>query len=228
VQLIRLLYDRFSSLIRELAKFGTVGAIAFVVDFGGTNLLRFGVHLGPLTSKVFATVIAATFAYLANRYWTWRHREQTGLAREYFLFFVLNGIGLLISLLIIGFVEYTLEMRDPLSYNISLIIGTALGTLFRFWSYKKWVFLPPELPPVDPHTGLPETGDATPHRTHGAPAPLGPDRSIPGTSCRAADDAVARGLVGGPQEEREGRRPRPHQFQAATVRGGQRPGERQP
>jgi putative flippase GtrA len=160
VQLIHHLYDRFSALFRELAKFGTVGAIAFVIDFAGTNLLRYGAHLGPLTSKVFATVIAATFAYLANRFWTWRHREQSGLAREYFLFFVLNGIGLLISLLIIGFVEYTLGWRDPLSYNASMIVGTGLGTLFRFWSYKKWVFLPPELPPVDPHTGLPEVSDA--------------------------------------------------------------------
>ncbi|GAA1517978.1 GtrA family protein [Sphaerisporangium rubeum] len=156
MQLIRRLYDRFSALFRELAKFGTVGALAFVIDFGGTNLLRYGVQLGPLTSKVGATVIAATFAYLANRFWTWRHREKSGLAREYFLFFVLNGIGLLISLLIIGFVEYTLGWTDPLSYNASMIVGTALGTLFRFWSYKKWVFLPPELPPVDPHTGLPE------------------------------------------------------------------------
>ncbi|MFC6080813.1 GtrA family protein [Sphaerisporangium aureirubrum] len=156
MQLIHRLYDRFSALFRELAKFGAVGAIAFVIDFAGTNVMRYGVHLGPLTSKVIATVIAATFAYLANRFWTWRHREQSGLAREYFLFFVLNGIGLLISLLIIGFVEYTLGWRDPLSYNASMIVGTALGTLFRFWSYKKWVFLPPELPPVAAATGLPE------------------------------------------------------------------------
>jgi putative flippase GtrA len=178
VQLIGRLYDRFSSLFRELAKFGTVGAGAFVIDFGGTNLMRYGVHLGPLTSKVIATVVAATLAYVANRYWTWRHREQTGLAREYFLFFVLNGVGLLISLLIIVFVEYTLQMRDPLSYNVSLIFGTALGTLFRFWSYKKWVFLPPGMPPVDPHTGLPDSGgspqsppkDASPQSSPGGAA----------------------------------------------------------
>ncbi|MET8156150.1 GtrA family protein [Sphaerisporangium sp. NPDC005289] len=160
MQFIRRLYDQFSSLLRELAKFGIVGAVAFIVDWGSTNLLRYVVELGPLTSKTFATVLAATLAYLANRYWTWRHREKSGLAREYFLFFVLNGIGLLISLLIIGFVEYTLKMTDPLSYNISFFIGTALGTVFRYWSYKKWVFLPPELPPVDPHTGLPEAGPA--------------------------------------------------------------------
>ncbi len=150
VRLLRTAYERFASLLHELLKFGTVGALAFVIDFGGTNLLRYGVELGPLSSKVFATVIAATFAYLGNRLWTFRHREQSGLAREYFLFFLLNGIGLLISLLVIGFVTYTLKLHDPLSYNIAQMIGLVLGTLFRFWSYKKWVFLAgPTLQPVE-------------------------------------------------------------------------------
>lgn len=144
-----------------MAKFGTVGAAMFFIDLGATNLLRYGLGQGPLSSKVIATVIAATLSYVANRYWTWRHRENSGLAREYFLFFVLNGIGLLISLLVIGFVEYTLELQTALAYNISIIVGTGFGTLFRFWSYKKWVFLPPGLPPVDPHTGLPEAGPET-------------------------------------------------------------------
>lgn len=144
MELFRRLYRRFALLVHELAKFGTIGAIAFVIDFGGTNLLRYGIGMGPLSSKAIATVVAATFAYLGNRYWTWRHREQSGLAREYVLFFILNGIGLLISLLVIGFVTYTLGLNDPLSYNIALILGTGLGTLFRFWSYKKWVFLEPD------------------------------------------------------------------------------------
>ncbi|MEU4829663.1 GtrA family protein [Streptosporangium sp. NPDC023615] len=149
---LRNAYGRLAELARELAKFGTVGAIAFVIDYGGTNLLRFGFDWGPLKSKIAATVVAATLAYLGNRHWTFKDREQSGLAREYFLFFVLNGIGLLISLLVIGFVTYTLGREDPLSYNIALIIGTGIGTLFRFWSYKKWVFLAPVIPviPVDP------------------------------------------------------------------------------
>jgi putative flippase GtrA len=150
VQLFRRAYERFAALLHELLKFGIVGALAFVVDFGGANLLRFGVGLGPLTSKILATTIAATLAYLGNRFWTFRHREQTGLAREYVLFFLLNGIGLLISLLIIGFVTYSLGMHDAVSYNIAQGIGLVLGTIFRFWSYKKWVFLPvSKLPPME-------------------------------------------------------------------------------
>lgn len=150
------LYQQFQSLVHELAKFGVVGAVGFVMNYAITNLLRFGVGLGPLTSNVYATVATTTFAYFANRYWTFRHREQSGLGREYFLFFVFNGIGLLIQILCIGFASYTLELEGPIAYNAALTAGVVGGTLFRYWSYKKWVFLPPSLPPVDPHTGLPE------------------------------------------------------------------------
>lgn len=134
-------YKRLADLVRELSKFGTVGAVAFVVDTGGFNILQYGLHWGPLISKVVATVIAATFAYLGNRLWTFRHREQSGFAREYLLFFLLNGVALLIGLLCIAFTRYTLELTDPLSINIANLVGIGLGTLFRFWSYKKWVFL---------------------------------------------------------------------------------------
>lgn len=150
--MLRRAYQRVGHLVHELAKFGTIGGIAFFIDTGMLNLFKLGLDQGPLTSKVYATVISTTFAYLGNRFWTFRHREQSGLAREYFLFFLLNGIALLIGLLVIGFTTYTLELHDPLSYNIANIVGVGLGTLFRYWSYKKWVFLsatediPQELP----------------------------------------------------------------------------------
>ncbi|MGW5680539.1 GtrA family protein [Nonomuraea sp. NPDC003754] len=156
MEFLKRAYSRVVHLLHELAKFGTIGGIAFFVDMGATNLFRFGFGWGPLVSAVLATCISATFAYIGNRYWTFRDREQSGLAREYALFFLLNGIGLLIALICIGFTTYTLGLQDPLSYNIAKIVGVAFGTLFRFWSYKRWVFLAPEDPPVEPATGLPE------------------------------------------------------------------------
>ena len=37
---VRGLYERFRQLVHEAAKFGTVGAVAFLVATIGTNLLR--------------------------------------------------------------------------------------------------------------------------------------------------------------------------------------------
>src|SRR3954469_21392375 len=135
---------RLRRLARELAKFGSVGAVAFVINFGLFNLLHAsaGGDLGPLTANGIATVIATTFAYFANRYWTFRHRDRSGLGREYALFFVLNGIGLVITEVFIGFTHYVLDQRSLIAFNIAQIIGTGVATLFRYWSYKRWVFLP--------------------------------------------------------------------------------------
>ena len=136
----RKMYEQFRQLIHELAKFGVVGVIAFLVTEVGTNLLHFQASLGPLVSNVIATVVATFVSFGGNRYWTFRHRDRAGLRRESALFFVLNGVGLLIQLACLGFAYYVLDMTDKLSYNVALFIGIGLGTMFRFWSYRAWVW----------------------------------------------------------------------------------------
>jgi putative flippase GtrA len=139
---VRHLYDTFEHLIHEIAKFGVVGAAAFVLTFALSNGFHFGLDLGPLTSFGLATAIAALASYFANRHWTWRHKDQSGLRRELPLFLLLSLIGLAISEIPVGFSEYLLHKHSALAYNISsTLIGTALGTVWRFWSFRRWVFL---------------------------------------------------------------------------------------
>jgi putative flippase GtrA len=139
--------SRTSQLVHEVAKFGAVGLVALVVDVGLFNLLRYGtdgdgpLYGKPLTAKTISVVVATVVAYLGNRFWTFRNRARTGYAREYVLFFVLNGVGLAISVGILALSHYVLGLRSPLADNISAnVIGLGLGTLFRFWSYRRWVF----------------------------------------------------------------------------------------
>jgi putative flippase GtrA len=156
------LYERFRQLIHEVAKFGVVGVIAFIVTEVGTNLLYLQAGVGPLTSNTIATVVAACVSFAGNRYWTFRHRDRAGIGREYVIFFVLNAIGLGIQLACLGFTYYVLGLTDKFSYNVALFIGIALGTLFRFWSYRVWVWR--AVPPEDAAeiAGLPETVGSPP------------------------------------------------------------------
>lgn len=137
------LRERFDVVVRELAKFGVVGVIAYVIDVGVYNLLHVGAHVGPLSSKVVSTVVAATVAFVGNRNWSFRHRERTrSVHHEYLLFFALNVVGLAIALASLGFGYYVLDMRSTLASNIwGNLIGTGLGTLFRFWSYRRFVWV---------------------------------------------------------------------------------------
>jgi putative flippase GtrA len=49
-------------------------------------------------------------------------------------------VGLVIQLACLGFTTYLLGLHGRLSYNAALITGIALATLFRYWSYKTWVW----------------------------------------------------------------------------------------
>jgi putative flippase GtrA len=143
--LVRALMVRFEGLLRELGKFGTVGAICYVIDIGLFNLLR-GVMGEPIMPKIISTVVAATAAFVGNRFWTWRDRERSGLHREYLLYFGVNLVGLLISVGCLWISHnwlgtYWPVMTSQLADNVSgNIIGVGLASLFRFWAYRRYVF----------------------------------------------------------------------------------------
>lgn len=145
---------KLGALVRELGKFGTVGAIAFTIDTVLFALLR-KAGVEPLIAKTIATVIATTVAFLGNRFWTWRHRAHSHMARQYTLFFVFNAIGLGIALVVLGISHYGLGqlwpvLQSPLADLVaSQLVGNALGTLFRFWSYRRFVFPAATPPPVE-------------------------------------------------------------------------------
>jgi putative flippase GtrA len=137
----------------EVARFGTVGLMAFVLDAGLFNVLRVGVLADhPLTAKGISVIVATTFAFVANRNWTYRDRARTGYGRETVLFFATNAAALLISWACLFTSHYLLDLDSQLADNISgNIIGVGLGTLFRFWVYRTWVF-----PKEQPATGAVE------------------------------------------------------------------------
>jgi putative flippase GtrA len=144
VTVVRGLYVRFQRLIHEAAKFGVVGVVGVFITNGGYALLHNTFGLGPVTSTTIATIVATAVSYVANRYWSFRHRERTSVAREGVIFFILNGIGLLIQDAVVAFNYYILgNGQNKAAEFIALNAGIALATLFRFWSYRKWVWAEP-------------------------------------------------------------------------------------
>lgn len=138
---MRALYRRFEVILQEIAKFGVVGAFNAVLDIALFNLLHFRLGVGPLTSKTIATAVAATSSYFMNRHWSFAHRARTTFRREYLLFFFLNAVGLLIALVVLGFARYALGLTSVLALNIAAnVFGIGLGTVWRFFAYKRWVF----------------------------------------------------------------------------------------
>jgi putative flippase GtrA len=144
----RRLYSRFRQLIHELAKFGIIGVIGIVVNNVISHWMHFDLGAGATTAAFTGGAVTTVMSYLGNRYWSFRHRERAGVGRETAMFFVLNGVGLAIQSATVAVITHGLAMDSKLDYTVALNLGIVLGTLFRFWSYRKWVWAEPQAEPA--------------------------------------------------------------------------------
>jgi len=135
------LCQRVARLLPELARFGVVGLAGSVVDLGGAAWLHGVAGLGPLVAKALSVTAATVLTYLGSRFWTFRHRVNQALLREGTLFAGLNLVGLAIAEAVVALATSGLGLNSALAYNAASVAGTVLGTVFRYFSYKKWVFV---------------------------------------------------------------------------------------
>ncbi|MGZ5373491.1 MAG: GtrA family protein [Aeromicrobium sp.] len=150
-----LLRERFFT--PEIRSFLTVGGAGFVVDVAAFNLFRSTpptAALHPSIAKVLAVIVAMIVTYAGNRMFTWRGKSRH---REIGLFALFNSVGLGLAVVTLTISHDLLGLTSRLSDNISAnVVGLALGTAFRYWSYKRFVFAvdavpEPELAPVPVH-----------------------------------------------------------------------------
>lgn len=141
VTFVRTFLDRWRMLIKEITAFGVIGIVNTVLYFAVFNAL---IHIGAVKANIIATIVSTTTSYFMNRHLTFRHRARSGLRREYMLFFVFNGVGLVISSGFLGAATYIFGVHDRWWLNVVNVFAIAVATMFRFWSYRKWVFRHPE------------------------------------------------------------------------------------
>src|SRR3954452_2522381 len=127
-------------LVREVAKFGAVGGAGILVNLGVFNLVRHLTDLQVVRASVIATVVAIAFNYVGFRYFAYRDRDKNGRTRELTLFLLFSAVGLVIENGVLYLATYGFGWDSPLQSNVFKFVGIGVATLFRFWSYRSWVF----------------------------------------------------------------------------------------
>lgn len=119
-------------LIAQFAKFGLVGGIAFLIDYGIMVLLTevFGVNY--LISATISFTVSVIFNYLASMRYVFTHKEGLSRRREFVIFIVLSVIGLGLNDLCMWSFTGVLGI----SYLISKIIATAIVMVYNFITRK--------------------------------------------------------------------------------------------
>ncbi|GAA3419664.1 GtrA family protein [Streptosporangium vulgare] len=135
---------------REVLKFAVVGGAAFLVD----NAVFYGLKLTvlepkPVTAKVVAVLVATIVSYVLNREWSFRTRGGRERHHEAALFFLVSGVGLVLSSVPLWISRYVFLLETPgvslvaqeiADFVSAQVIGTLIAMVFRFWAFRKWVF----------------------------------------------------------------------------------------
>ncbi|ARF55638.1 GtrA family protein [Streptomyces gilvosporeus] len=134
------LRSRLETLTREVVKFGAVGGAGVVVNFAVFNLVRQLTEIPVVRASIVATVVATGTNYLGYRYFTYRDCDKQGRTKELTLFLLFSVIGLIIENGLLYAATYGFGWDSPLQSNVFKFLGIGVATLFRFWSYRTWVF----------------------------------------------------------------------------------------
>lgn len=147
-------------LIQQFMKFGVVGAIAFVIDYGLMVVLTelFGVEY--LLSATISFIASVVFNYVASMRYVFTHKEGLSRRREFTIFVVLSAIGLGINdaLMWVG------TSLFGISYLITKIAATAIVMVYNFVTRKKFLDAGPGAEEV---FAAADDGDAEPAALHG-------------------------------------------------------------
>lgn len=140
---------RLNRLAHEGAAYTAVNVVATILALVLFNLLVHGV-LGafdgpmndrPLSAYVLANSITMVVSFLGTREFVYQHRKPMGPAGGFVNYAAVNLTSFVIPVSCLWISRNLMHLADPLSDNISgNVVGAGLGTLFRFWAFRRFVF----------------------------------------------------------------------------------------
>lgn len=128
-------------LSAQALRFLVVGGVATVIDIGLFNLLHYAFGVGPLTAKIGSTVVAGAVAFVGNREFSFGDQSGAAVHRQVVAFTLVSIGALGLTLLPLAVARYGLGLTGAVSLNAAAnVVGLALGTAFRFYGCRRWVF----------------------------------------------------------------------------------------
>lgn len=120
------------NLFAQLMKFGVVGVIAFVIDYGVMVFLTEVFGVNPVASATVSFTVSVVFNYVASMRYVFSHREGMSRRREFAIFIVLSVLGLIINDVLMWAGTEVVSV----DYRIVKIFATAVVMVWNFVTRK--------------------------------------------------------------------------------------------
>lgn len=114
-------------LLEKMFRFAVVGFSAFIIDFGGTYLLKEKAKANKYVANTLAFIMSASYNFILNRFWTWGSQD-TEVLMQAVKFAGVMTTGLLIASGLI----YILTDRIKLNFYISKLMAVSVVMVWNF------------------------------------------------------------------------------------------------
>lgn len=119
-------------LLAQFMKFGIVGVMAFVIDYGFMIFLTEVFGVPYLISTTVSFIVSVIFNYFASMRFVFKRKDDMSRKREFIIFVVLSVIGLVINDVFMWLMVDFLYI----DYRISKIVVTFIVAVWNFVTRK--------------------------------------------------------------------------------------------
>ncbi len=137
--------------IKRFVRFGIVGAIGSVVDFGFLNLFTLVFKFPYILSSVLSFSLAVINNFILNRVWTFPGSRKEPFIKQMVQFGLVSVVGLLIRTPMLVWLEkvliplaqkWTPNLLTPtiVGHNVGLAIAIGVVMLWNYFANRFWTF----------------------------------------------------------------------------------------
>lgn len=123
------------SLLSQILKFGVVGGLAFVIDYGIMVLCKELLDFSILLSVALGFIVSVIFNYILSIAWVFNVDKEKDKKKNFILFILLSIVGLILTEIIM----YVGTDIFRIHYLIVKIIATAIVMVFNFITRKMFL-----------------------------------------------------------------------------------------
>ncbi len=120
------------NLIKQIMRFGVVGVISFLIDYGILYVLTEKANIYYLLSAGISFTVSVVINYLLSMSWVFKSNKKRGKKEEFIIFIVLSLGGLLLNQVMM----YVLVDYMNVYYLLAKIVSTAIVMIYNFISRK--------------------------------------------------------------------------------------------
>jgi len=139
---------RRAQVFYQFTKYALVGGLNFLLDLGVLNLL---IHVTTISQGAYANalkaisfLVAVTWSYFWNRFWTFSAGSASRPGRQFVKFFVISAVGLLINVSAFALINSSFWAHRGIPartwVNIAAAGASITSVLWNFLGYKVVVF----------------------------------------------------------------------------------------